>query len=188
MKKTLAAIVVLCAGPISAVEFDSNQDVLAQFQVARTQSPARIESVMPAAADNTGKIILAEKPTFKITAQPVGSNVSRDRFVLMDTAVIFVINNDKDRVGARLEFCEKNYDDLGPRCNVFLFHFPELTYDASAKEIKLGAEVIQKNGFWGPKKNPGYKLGFTRTERVRDGGFDRAKEYVYDVYLEKVSK
>jgi len=189
MKKMIAVAVMLCAGSVSAVEFDSNIDRLKQANVAMQENTLKIESVTPVAANKAGAEIL---PGVRIMGQPIGDNVIRERLAFLDTSVTFVVNNDKDRVGARLEFCEKTYDDMGPKCDSILYYFPELAYDAFTKEIKLGDEVIQKGAFMGWRKmNRGFKLGFASTKQSTERKpFDRIVEvrYAYDVYLEKVSK
>lgn len=189
MKKMIAVAVMLCAGPVSAVQFDSKIDMVDQANVEMKENALQIESVTPVAADKAGAAIL---PGVRIMGQPIGDNVIRERLAFLDTSVTLVVNNDKDRVGARLEFCEKTYDDMGPKCESILYYLPELVYDASTKEIKWGGEVVQKSAFMGWRKmNRGFKLGFTSTKQSTERKpFDRIVEvrYAYDVYLEKVSK
>ena len=189
MKKMIAAALMLCAGSVSAVQFDKNIDMVKQANVDMKENAVQIESVTPVAVNKAGAQIL---PGVRIMGQPITDNVRRDRLAFLDTSVTLVVNNDEDRVGARLEFCEKTYDDMGPKCESILYYFPELAYDASTKEIKWGGEVLQKKAFMGWRRmNRGFKLGFTTDKQSTERKpFDRIVEvrYAYKVYLEKVSK
>ncbi|MDD5656806.1 MAG: hypothetical protein PHF00_06080 [Elusimicrobia bacterium] len=100
----------------------------------------------------------------------------------------FTINNDQDRVGAALDLCVPAGPDQWRTCRSVVFYFPQLAFDKSSREIKLGDEVLAKRSFWpwNRWRNPRFRLEYSRTRRLRDLGFDRAWETVYTAYLDMV--
>lgn len=102
----------------------------------------------------------------------------------------FVVNNTGDRVGAALDLCDRVGPDETLNCGSIVFFFPQLTYDRTSREIKLGAVVLERRAFWPWKrwKNPAYRVAYAAARRTQDQGFDRVPVTVYSAYLEKLPR
>jgi hypothetical protein len=107
-----------------------------------------------------------------------------------------LLNNTGDRVGANVSVCGVHEVTTGKgahrvmTCQTVFYVFPGLRYDAAAKQVLSGDEVVARDrGFWhgGLKLEKGFKPEYKIVGRQIDRGFNRDTELSVEASIARAS-
>jgi len=123
----------------------------------------------------------------RIYAEPLGSD-GFSGWIESDQDLYLLINNEKDRVGARFRNCRSLTGDWPQECpDELTFLFPQLRLDESKKSVLMGSEVVAKLGRFSPEAqlSKDFRLQYEIATKTEDTGFDRHRIKVVRIYLER---
>lgn len=195
VKAGLCFAALLLAGALAAEEIPSidwDNDPMTGFHAAwqrPASAPLWTQAARLQAPEDNNPTQAGDEMELRLLATPLGSKAlspSSPNLRFNRPTISFVLNNDKDRVGAKFSVCESavNYEDAV--CEEIRYVFPQLRYDASTKQILLDNRVVARDHwFGGIRMSEDFSLSYAVSAKVEDDGFNRRSVKIIDVYLSK---